>query len=474
MSMKKQLFGALPKPLRQAIRSINGSIPVQYRYGTEFRRVYALLQESQWWSREKLEEYQMRQLDKLLKHIYENVPYYRRIFDERGLSPKDIQNFDDLKLLPCLTKDIVRKNLNDLRAKQIPDEDMIYVSTAGSTGIPLGFYIEKRTGPIRMAFEWREFNWMGYSFGDKCVVLRGNVVERKENGQKAWWEYDKGNDYLILSSYDMTEENLCKYVEKIKRFQPKVIRAYPSTIGILARFIKNNDLSINEGNYVKAISTSSEILYPAQRRMIEDVFKCPIFDKYGNCEQVTILGECEKHEGYHDFMEYSYTEILDPDENDTTIEGHIGEIVSTAFTNYATPFIRYKTQDMVEYTNNECSCGRKLPLVKRIEGRLQELIVAENGNLISMAAINMHSDVFDNVEQFRFYQDTPGEVTFRLIKKNSYTEYDTAHILQELQRKMKNQVDIKIDFVEEIPRTGRGKYTFLVQKLPIEFVEDRI
>jgi len=129
---------------------------------------------------------------------------------------------------------------------------------------------------------------------------------------------------------------------------------------------------------------------------------------------------------------------------------------------------------MVEYTNNECSCGRKLPLVKRIEGRLQELIVAENGNLISMAAINMHSDVFDNVEQFRFYQDTPGEVTFRLIKKNSYTEYDTAHILQELQRKMKNQVDIKIDFVEEIPRTGRGKYTFLVQKLPIEFVEDRI
>ncbi|GAF84516.1 unnamed protein product, partial [marine sediment metagenome] len=172
------------------------------------------------------------------------------------------------------------------------------------------------------------------------------------------WECDVENNYLILSTYDMTEENLPRYVKKIEEFKPKVIRGYPSALDILARFIKENNLTINKKRNIKAISTSSENLYPAQRKLIEGIFKCAIFDKYGNCEQVTILGECEKHAGYHDFMEYSYMEILDTEGKPVTEEGQIGEIVSTGFTNYAVPFIRYKPEDLVEYTTHKCSCGR--------------------------------------------------------------------------------------------------------------------
>jgi len=455
------------RPVVEVAKYVYHSIPLPLRHGREFRRMYNFLQASQWWSKEKLEEYQMRELDKLLKYAYENVPYYRRIFDETGLKPKDIQDFDHFKKLPFLTKDIVRENLNDLIAKNIPKRNMNYVTTGGTSGKPLGFYIEKRTDFIRMAFEWREWNWIGYEFGDRCVVLRGNVIKRKEHNEPSWWEYDRRHNYLILSVYDMTEENLMKYIQKIEEFKPKVIRAYPSALDILARFIKENNLSVNEKRNLKAISTSSENLYPIQRESIEQTFKCKVFDKYGNCEQVTILGECEKHDGYHDFMEYSYTEILDEAGKEVTGEGKVGEIVSTGFTNYAMPFIRYKTEDLAEYTNNRCSCGRKLPLIKRIQGRLQELVVTKRGNLISMVALNMHSDVFDNVKQFQFYQDVPGKVIFKVIKKDTYTKKDTMYILQELQRKMKNQVDITIEFVSRIPLGSRGKYTFLEQKLPI-------
>jgi len=433
----------------------------------EFLKWYNFLQESQWWSKEKLEKYQIQQLSKLLNHAYENVPYYRRVFDKRSLKPKDIKNFDDLKKLPYLTKDDVRKNLKDLIARNILKEDMKYVTTGGTSGEPLGFYIERKTNIIRMAFEWREWNWMGYKFGDRCIVLRGNVVKRKENGKPNWWEYDKENNYLILSTYDMTDENLPKYIKKIEAFKPRIIRAYPSAIDILAKFIKENNLKINTNGNIKAISTSSENLYPTQRELIEKVFKCPIFDKYGNCEQVTILGECEKHEGCHDFMEYSYTEILDKEGKPITREGEIGEIVSTGFTNYAVPFIRYKTEDLIEYTTHKCSCGRNLSLIKKIEGRLQELIVTKKGNLISMVAMNMHSDIFDNVKQFQFYQDIAGKVLFKIVRKNTYTNKDTKYILKELQKKMKNQVEIKIEFVNEMPRTDRGKYKFLIQKLPM-------
>ena len=204
----------------------------------EFLKWYNFLQESQWWSKEKLEKYQIQQLSKLLNHAYENVPYYRRVFDKRSLKPKDIKNFDDLKKLPYLTKDDVRKNLKDLIARNILKEDMKYVTTGGTSGEPLGFYIERKTNIIRMAFEWREWNWMGYKFGDRCIVLRGNVVKRKENGKPNWWEYDKENNYLILSTYDMTDENLPKYIKKIEAFKPRIIRAYPSAIDILAKFIE--------------------------------------------------------------------------------------------------------------------------------------------------------------------------------------------------------------------------------------------
>ena len=99
------VYRKLPKSIQYVVRYAYATIPLSIRYGKVFRDTYAFLQESQWWSREQLQEYQLEQLSKLLRHAYENVPYYRRIFDERGLKPKDIQDFKDLQELPYLTKD---------------------------------------------------------------------------------------------------------------------------------------------------------------------------------------------------------------------------------------------------------------------------------------------------------------------------------------------------------------------------------
>jgi phenylacetate-CoA ligase len=467
--MVEKVYSKLPKSIQYAAKYAYGTIPISIRYGKVFRDTYAFLRESQWWSKEQLEEYQLEQLSKLLKHAYENVPYYRRVFDERGLKPKDVQDFKDLQLLPYLTKEDVRANFNDLIARNIPKEQMDYGTTGGSTAIPLGLYIEKKAHNIRDAFDWRQYNWANYYFGDKCVVLRGNVINMFENGKRAWWEYDPFNNCLILSSYDMTEENLFKYVEKIEEFQTKVIRGYPSALDILARFIKEQSMKINKKGNIKAISTSSETLYQPQRELIEDVFGCKIFDLYGNYEQVPRFGECEMHEGLHIYLEYGITEIIGKDGKPVTKEGEIGEIVGTGFTNYAFPLIRYKPEDLSVWTNKRCSCGRELPLIKRIEGRLQELVVTKKGNLIPMTGINMHSDVFDNVKQFQFVQEKKGRLIMNIIKKSSYTDKDTEYILSELYKKMGDGVDIEIVFVDEIPLTERGKYRFLIQKLPIGF-----
>lgn len=465
-SRSNQFAANFPRPLKQCLRYAYGALPFGIRYGKVFRETYAFLQESQWWSRERLEEYQLAQLGKLLDHAYENVPYYRRVFDERGLKPKDIQDFKDLQLLPYLTKEIIQKNLEDLKARNYPPSKFGYVTTGGSTGIPMGFYLENGVSNAReWAFMLTQWNRVGFKIGDRCVVLRGNAVRSASKGK--FWEYDPINKNLILSSYHLTDENMPKYIEKIKKFKPNFIQAYPSAITILAKFMQEH--SIRPFYSVKALLCGSENLYTWQRELLEEVFQCRVYSWYGNSEQAVLAGECEKSTYYHIFPEYGIVELIGKGGKPLTGEDEIGEIVATGLNNFICPLIRYRTMDLAVPANGMCECGRNYPLLRNVEGRLQELIVTKNGRLISMTAINMHSDVFDNVKQFQFYQDKNGEVIFNIVRKDGYTEKDTGYIEKELGKKLGYDVDLIIRFVDSIPRTQSGKYRFLIQKLPIEF-----
>lgn len=464
--IKSKLFNVLPHPLKQGLRYAYGAIPPSIRYGKVFRDTYAFLQQSQWWSRQRLEEYQMQQLSSLLRHAYENVPYYRRVFDERGLKPQDIQDIADLKKLPYLTKEIIQKNLPDLVATNYPKSKLQYVTTGGSTGIPLGFYRERGVADAKeRAFMLTQWNRVGFRMGDRCVILRGDVVQAASKDK--FWEYDRINKNLIASSYHMTDENLPKYIQKIRAFKPDFIRAYPSAITILARFMKENKIDPFPG--IKALFCGSENLYPWQRELLESVFRCRVYSWYGHVEQAALAGECEYSTCYHIFPEYGIVELIGDEGKPVGGEGGLGEIVATGLNNFACPLIRYRTMDLAVPSNIKCECGRNYALLERVEGRLQEFIITETGRLISMTAINMHSDIFDNVKQFQFYQEKKGEVTFNIVKRDTYTDSDTEYITEELYKKLGDDMHLTICFVDHIPRTQSGKYRFLIQKLPVEF-----
>ncbi len=459
------LIRKAPSWIKKPIKYVYGLIPYEKRLGKVFWDTYNFLQESQWWGKEKLEEYQMQQLEKILHHAYENIPYYRKVFDERGLRPKDIQDFDDLKKIPFLTKEIIQNNLEDLVAQNYPRSKLQYITTGGSTGIPMGFYLDNNTaGSIEWAFMLTQWSRVGFKVGDKCVVLTGNVVKSVNKGKL--WEYNSANKNLILSSYHMIDETLPKYIAKIREFKPNFIQAYPSAVTILARFMKNN--KIENFPSIKAILCGSENIYFWQRKLLEEVFQCRVYSWYGHAEECCLAGECEKSNYYHIFPEYGYTELIGEDGKQVNEENKLGEIVATGFNNYVCPFIRYRTMDLAIKGKNNCNqCGRQFQLLKKIEGRLQEMILTKTNRCISMTAINMHSDVFDNIKQFQFFQEEKGKVFFNIIRKNSYTEKDTEYIYRELNKKLGNDMDLIIHFVDHIPRTKNGKYRFLIQKLPI-------
>lgn len=460
------LIKILPFPVKQSIKYIYGIIPPRIRYGKVFWDTYNFLQESQWWSREKLEDYQLQQLRKLLHHAYDNVPYYRRIFDERGLKPKNIQNFEDLKKLPYLTKEIIRENSPDLVAKNYRRSKLQYITTGGSTGMPLGFYQERGASNSKeWAFMLTQWKRVKFKIGNKRAILRGNIVQSVSKDK--FWGYNPIDKTLTFSSYHMTDHTLPNYIKKINDFRPDFLHVYPSAIAILARFMKENYIAPFKS--VKALLCSSENLYLWQRNLLEKVFQCRVYSWYGHTEMTVLAGECEKNTNYHIFPEYGLVELSDKNGNLISEEGKICEIVASGFNNYVMPFIRYRTGDYAVYIKEKCSCGRNYPLLKKVEGRMQDFFVDKTGFLITFTCSDeVLWNVKDNINAYQYVQNEPGKVLLKIDAKKNFSISDIEKV-QKTFLEYYSRFVIEIKFVKNIPRTKSGKFRYLIQRLPIEF-----
>ena len=469
MSLKRKIYKTAPGSIQRWLGYAHSKYTT-VRYRKVFWETYAFLQESQWWSRDKLEEYQMQKLARLLSHAYENVPYYRRVFDERGLKPKDIQDSNDLSKLPYLTKKIIRENLPDLIARNYPESRLQYSTTGGSTGFPLGLYREKGVSNIEeRAYMLSLCNRVGYKIGDRSMVLKSNMLRSASKGK--YWEYDPVNKDLILSSYHMTDETLPAYIAKIREFKPDFIRAYPSTISVIMRFMKEND--IEPFHTVKAILCSSENLYSWQRELLEKVFRCRVYSWYGNTEMAALAGECEKSTCYHIFPEYGLVELVGDDDLPAIGEEETGEIIATGLTNFVCPIIRYRTMDLAVPTSAKCECGRNYPLLKRIEGRLQDMVITRDNRPVTLTALVLGQspvplEAFSRIKQMQLVQEKKGEVTVKIVKDHLYSTADEGEILSKMQTAVGGGLDINFAYVDQIPRAKNGKFRFLIQKLPVE------
>lgn len=427
-------------------------------YGPKFIKYHKWLMKTQWLPPEELEELQNERLQIIIKLAYENVPYYRIIFDERGLKPKNIQTKEDLKLLPILTKEDVRKHFNELIARDFKKYKPILSHTSGSTGIPMKFYLDKNNLILESAFVSRHWAWMGYSPTEKQAVLRGAVPNSKE------YFLTNGNN-LILSSFLLNFKTLDKYIDRMVEFKPKLIRGYPSSLHFFARLLKEkNVFSIRP----KAIQTSSETLFPKMREEIEEVFKCKIYDLYGNGEHVSMISECPQG-GLHINSEYGIIEFLN-EKGDNAKHGELSEMVCTGLNNFSMPLIRYKIEDIAIPANKKCSCGRGSPLVESIEGRVDDMIVTPDGGLIPASGMTLAFEFSENIKQCQLVQNKKDELIINIVKSDQYGDKDLKFMLNEVRKRIGNEMKVTVNFVDDIPRTKAGKFRFVISDVKLEDV----
>jgi phenylacetate-CoA ligase len=260
----------------------------------------------------------------------------------------------------------------------------------------------------------------------------------------------------------MNEEYLPLYIKKIRSYKPKYIHGFPSAITLLARYVL--DKGIKDFPKIKAILAVSENIYPGQRELIEKAFNSRLFSFYGMSERVIMAHECEFDNRYHAFPEYGIIEIVGRDNLPVDV-GERGELVGTGFLNRCMPFIRYRTGDLGSIEEQECKCGRSHIILKNIQGRILEMIVDKNNNLIPPY---FHLNEFKNIYKYQYYQKKEGELIIKIIPNEEFNKQDEKRIRDNIYQRVGNNLDILIKYVGSIPLTSSGKFKLIIQDLDIE------
>jgi phenylacetate-CoA ligase len=464
MSTLEKILNIAPYEAKQGAKYLYAAAPLAFRYGKSFLESCKSAKERETWLADKLDIFQNERLQALLLHAYQNVPYYRKLFNESGVSPLEIKTIHDLVRIPPLSKNDLRNNFDSLTAGNIKKSDLVYLSTSGTSGRPVRFYSEKRhEGYLDGdAYRWRHFRWGGCKPDDLRASMTAYKIPPQRNGLRRLYAYDPVKRLLILSAYDINYENIKSYARALEKYEPQFLHGFPSALEALVRFLKEREIPAPVP--ITSIFTQSEVLYPWQRELIEQYFGCKIFDWYGMEERVIAAAECEKHTGFHIFSDYCFVEVL---KEGKRVVGEVGEIVSTRLDNYAMPLLRYRTGDMGMLVHEKCPCGRQMPLLVLSGGRDRNFLAAKNGGLISITIVDI-PHATENVEQFQFLQEEAGAVTLKIIKKAAFSDHDLDLVRCDLQEKFGNLVDVKIEFVESIERTARGKLPLLIQKLNLD------
>lgn len=447
------------------IKIINFAAPVYYlipdsiRYGSIFKNQKEFLETKEFLSENDQADLINRKFVELINYCYHNIPYYRELFDNNGLNVNMFNTVDDIKKIPFLTKDILRERMDDLIALGANKNELLLLTTSGTTGTPLGIYVDRDNTMREWAYTLHLWKRVGYKPSSSRLVLRGKHF-REEVRKGRCWQYDALRRELSCNIHNMCEENLEEYCKAIERYKPEFVHGYPSAIYALCLFIKKRALK----HQFKGVLAVSETIISEQRKIIEEVLNTRVFAFYGHSERLVMAGECELSNQYHVEPLYGIAEIVD-ESGKVIIDNSVGELVTTGFMNRSMPLLRYKTGDLAKWNKQQrCECNRHTKLIEQVLGRKKEILVDKIGNPILLTSL--HYEFFEqNVRQLKFYQDEIGKAKLLIIVDKKYSDKDEKSILKILKKDTRGSIDFEIEIVDEISAKLSGKREIVIQKL---------
>ncbi len=398
---------------------------------------------------EDIERLQSKKLRKLIKHSYDNVDYYHRLFKRSHLSPEDIRTIEDLDKIPISRKtDFAGLELKERTASNIDLSKCLERRTSGSSGIGLQCYREKKTSVVNLL---RNYLWqleVGDRISNRHVDLGGHWVPNHPFERLRIFPTKRISPFLDVGAQ----------IKQIVDYHPKTILGLPSAIRILAKELKSHLYDIT----IPLIFTGGELLDEHTRQLAQESFDGEVFDSYGMIEVGGISKECYTHNGYHVWSDLVFLETV---RNGNRVSpGEHGDIVVTGLVNHATPIIRYNSEDTGILMDDECSCGSHFPLMRITEGRKSDTILLCDGKSVAAHAVCAGLCEIYDIKQFQVIQDGIGHFVVKVVKESGFND-TTLESITQVFRKTIGKVSVDILLVDDIPRLESGKFKQFIIKI---------
>ena len=335
------------------------------------------------------------------------------------------------------------------------------VHTSGTTGKPLSLWRSRETNRAWYAlYEARCLRWNGETRTDRFAVLGGQLVAPFSQTRPPFWVWNEGLHQLYLSSYHLARDFIPHYLEAMHSHKVNYLEGYPSSMYSLARFSLERGIDAPE---LRVALSYAEPLFRYQREAIEQTFRCPVRNTYGMAEIACAASECR--EGVlHLWPEVGIVEVIRPDKDESVSEGSEGRMVCTGLLNADMPLIRYEIGDSgrIAPPSGICVCGRTLPVLGSIEGRLDDVILTKDGRRIGRLDPVFKADL--PVLEAQIIQEALARIRVRLVPSEGYDQKCEATIMERIKDRV-GDIEIILETVDSIPRSANGKFRAIVNKM---------
>jgi len=412
-----------------------------------------MILKNQWLEADQVRHMQEIKLRNIINYAYENVPFYREMFDSHKIKPTDINSIDDLKRLPIISKKHVKDNFPEkMLSKEKDNIDYEVRDTSGSSGNKLTHAIDAESLALFRLMQYRQIKDCGYKITDKIVYIR----------------YGDSTRFFLqkfgLLRREFIDLNLSpeEQLAELLRIKPQIVNAYGSVLYSLAKIVTEDE--VKQLNF-KFLWSNSEALIKENKKFVESKFNCKVYDDYSCLEFLGIGFEC-RLQGYHVVSDNVIIEVVDDNDNPVK-QGDTGRFIITALNNKIMPYIRYDIGDIGSISPEPCKCGRGFPIFKNFIGRINDFIVLPNGNLLEPMQIFVKLwKVIPEAIDFQVIQKDINELTIKVIPvKKNIEDYIKMKIKDTLAKAIPDNMDLNIKIVNDIPRTATGKHKAIISEI---------
>lgn len=458
--LKERLYQLAPVPIQNLMVSAYGLYWRRLRFGGNFEAECKGFRERERFDLETWERYTTSQLRSLLTSAFEYAPHYRQAWSEVTSSQLERFTLADLHSLPVLEKQTARDSpLALLLGGETQPKHLVF-HTSGSTGTPVKTYWLPSEMQRSLAMrETRSCGWAKVSFKMPRATFSGRMVEPNPDSSGPFYRFNRAERQVYFSAFHLRPETAPFYVEALARHQIQWMTGYSNSFYQLAQMILDQALKPPP---IQAIITTSEKVTPEMREITERAFSTKVYEEYGTVEDVFYVCECE-HGRKHINPDAGIIEIVDGHMNPVKA-GVMGEVLATGFIRPSQPFIRYRVGDLAVMDDQPCSCGRSMPVLSEIVGRLEDTIYAPDGRRM----VRFHG-IFVNqphIQEGQIIQERLDLIRVRIVPKNSFDEHDKQDIINRIQQRLTSQMRVQIELVDHIERTASGKFKAVVCNLP--------